>query len=238
MKKTVQTVLTATMFAVALGTMPSGTAETSSATDYNPAMDEWQGVYGPPPVTTTLAETTYAQPVYGTYPYWETTPVETVTTAFNPEQMTTVAVYGPPIAWGTTTAPVPETVPTTMAVPVPVYGPPTAWLGDVDGDGRIDVFDMIELRKAYISGLTENSWIDFYRADINKDGEIGVADLVMLQNYLLGNIENFDNRITELHGTVSTEPPKSYADTTTTAIVPSETEPVPECVYGPPVAFE
>lgn len=233
MKKTVKTLMTAAVFAAAIGTIPSGTAENSSATDYNPVLDEWQGVYGPPPVTTTLAETTNLQTAYGTY-----TPVESETTAFNPEQMTTVAVYGPPIAWNTTTAPISETETTPVpTVPVPVYGPPTAWIGDLNDDNRVDVFDMVELRKAYVNYMNGSGSINFYRADINQDGVIGISDLVMLQNYILGNIKDFSNQIPE---SVSTEQQTSYANTTaaTTAFVTSETEPVPAPVYGPPIAFE
>lgn len=202
MKKTLQTVMTAAMFAAAVNVIPSGNVTTTA---YDPALEEFQDVYGPPVLTTTAAET--------------------ITTT-DP-----VGVYGPPIAWTTTTIPV-ETMTTTESIPVAVYGPPIAWVGDVDDDGKIDVFDMIELKNAYLNGIPESSWSYLYRADINKDGAIGVADLVMLQNYLLGKIDNFyDDRLPEPEPTTTetifTEPP-----------ITTTTQTIPLPVYGPPLAFE
>ncbi len=250
MKKTVQTMMTAAMFAATINMIPSGTSAgtvSASATDYNPAVEEFQGVYAPPdttpvseetlPVPTTM--TTVPATVYGPPIAWNTT-TEPLITGFNPEQMTTVAVYGPPIAWNTTTEPV-ETVPAQTnivppltTIPLPVYGPPQAWIGDLNEDDRLDVFDMIELRKAYIEGVMD--WDDLYRADVNQDGKIGIADLVMLQNYLLGKTDNFRDQLPE---PVPTEPQKSYVNTTnTTTTTNTVTEPIPEPVYGPPSLFE
>lgn len=229
MKKTVQTIMTAAMFAAAINTIPSGTpAKTvsASAVDYNPAVEETQDVYGPPPVTTITEP--MVQPVYGPSPYWTTTPVseETVT---SPTTTVPATVYGPPIAWDTTTEPV-ETVPATTGFPtVPVYGPPIAWIGDMNMDGRLDVFDMIELRKAYTEGGVSGGWLDLYRADVNQDGAIGIADLVMLQNYLLGKTDSFNDQPSD---PVTTEP--EYADTPVT----TSTAPIPAPVYGPPNIFE
>lgn len=55
--------------------------------------------------------------------------------------------------------------------------------GDLDGDGRVDIFDMALLRRDII---TKN-----YRpaGDINGDKKHDIADLVLLQGYLLGRIE-------------------------------------------------
>lgn len=246
MKKTVQTMMTAAMFAATINMIPSGTSAgtvSASASDYNPYAEEWQDVYGPPEtmpvVTSTLPApiTTVPSTVYGPPIAWNTTTepaTKPLITGFNPEQMTTVAVYGPPIAWNTTTAPV-ETVPEpTNTIPAAVYGPPVAWIGDVNSDNRLDVFDMIELRKLYIEGATD--WDDLYRADVNEDGAINIADLVMLQNYLLGKTENLREKLPE---PVPTEPQKSYVNTTnTTNTTNTVTEPIPEPVYGPPSFFE
>ena len=57
--------------------------------------------------------------------------------------------------------------------------------GDVNGDRKVDVFDMIRYRKA----LTEDirlSGLSLSNADVNGDSETGVADAVMLQRQLLG----------------------------------------------------
>lgn len=214
MKKTLQTVITAAMFAASMGSLPSETAKTVSAADYNPYAEEMQDVYGPPPA-------------------WNT-PIESVQTTATNE--IPAPVYGPPLAWTTTSEidlPVPTTMPAT--IPLPVYGPPAAWIGDLNEDGRIDVFDMIELKKAYLNGTTGEDWLDLFRADINQDGKIGMADLVMLQNYLLGKIDNFYDQLPEPKPTTA-ETQKSYVNTTNT--VTTTTEPIPECVYGPPIAFD
>ena len=57
--------------------------------------------------------------------------------------------------------------------------------GDVNGDRRVDVFDMIRYRKA----LTEQvklTGLSLSNADVNGDSETGIADAVMLQKLLLG----------------------------------------------------
>ena len=224
MKKTLQTVITAAMFAAASSaydynsfageiqdTSPEMTAETVT-TDYDPATEEQEDVYGPPPA-------------------WNT-PIESVQTTATNE--IPAPVYGPPLAWTTTSEtdlPVPTTMP--AAIPLPVYGPPAAWIGDLNEDDRVDVFDMIELKNMYLNGITKDS-MDLYRADINQDGKIGMADLVMLQNYLLGRTKKiYDHQLEEPK---PTEPQKSYVNTTNTTA--TTTEPIPECVYGPPIAFD
>ncbi len=128
-----------------------------------------------------------------------------------------------------------EVVTTTIYNPnegmeVPVYGPPVAWYGDVNADGKVDVFDMIESRKAYINGKLSEG-IEPMRADINRDGKIGMADWVMLENYLLGKIDNFDNPLPEPE-TTTAEPQYSYVNTTTS------TEPISQPEYDASVAFD
>ncbi len=257
MKKNVKTLMTAAMFAVAMGTLPTGTAETANA-DYSPSGEASGNVYGFSPVTT-IAETTIPQPVYGPAPYWTTAPVDTdydpqqtettfaavygppvsqVTTSvedYNPKQTETtfVAVYGPPVSQVTTSVedynpkqtettfaavygPAPfwtTTMPTeTMTVPtVPVYGPPIAWKGDLDSDNRIDVFDMIEMRKKYFEAVMYGDYD--YRADVNDDGEVNVADMVMLQKYILGEIKDFRSTV-----------PDYNSSTTTTTVVQENNE--------------
>lgn len=229
MKKTEKTILTAALFAAALNMIPSGTSNIKSsalASDYNNSSDE-------PTITTTAYNPNEGMevPVYGPPVSWTTTaepdsitPTTTVTTTDEPHL---VPVYGPPISW-TTTEPVPTTVTTT--VPMPVYGPPLAWYGDINEDGKVNVFDMIELRKAYINGEVGKGF-DYMRADINHDGKIGMADLVMLENYLLGKIDNFDNPLPEPVPTTA-EPQYSFINATT------NTEPVPQPGYGAPIAFD
>lgn len=188
MKKTVKNMMAAAVFAAAMGTLPTGTAETAGA-DYNPQGEVTEPVYGPPAVTTTV------QPVYGTVPYWttttEATTMQTVygtvpywTTAA--EATTVQPVYGTVPYWTTETA---ATTTVTETVPAPVYGPPIAWKGDLIADNRIDVFDMIEMRKKYLNAVLYGDYDS--QADINDDGEVNVADVVMLQKYILGTAKSF-----------------------------------------------
>ena len=52
--------------------------------------------------------------------------------------------------------------------------------GDLNGDDRVDAFDMILLRQS-VTGTGKVS-----AADVNDDGETGIADLVKLERFLLG----------------------------------------------------
>lgn len=54
-------------------------------------------------------------------------------------------------------------------------------IGDVTGDGSIDVFDAIRLRK-YIAG--ENVEVDLAQCDTNGDGKVDIFDLIRLQKQL------------------------------------------------------
>lgn len=74
-------------------------------------------------------------------------------------------------------------------------------VGDLNYDGQIDSFDMVLLRQAMfrdydldnyddIDALMERSW-DRQVADVNSDKKITVADLVSLQNFLLGRTQTF-----------------------------------------------
>ena len=55
--------------------------------------------------------------------------------------------------------------------------------GDITGDNRVDVFDMIMFRKLYTDKLKKDT--DIYAVDMNEDLEFTIADLVALNNYLL-----------------------------------------------------
>lgn len=61
--------------------------------------------------------------------------------------------------------------------------------GDVDCSGRIDVFDMILMRKAVTTGI-ENKYYQ-QAADVDKNGTIEIADAVQLEQFLLGKISEF-----------------------------------------------
>ena len=55
--------------------------------------------------------------------------------------------------------------------------------GDLNGDGRVSVFDLILLRLSLLDGSQEES------CDVNSDGEFSMNDLVSLQSFLLGKTE-------------------------------------------------
>lgn len=57
--------------------------------------------------------------------------------------------------------------------------------GDVNGDGKINIIDLIKL-KTYLLGSSTDSKI---KTDVNKDGKTSITDLVKLINYLHGKNE-------------------------------------------------
>ena len=59
---------------------------------------------------------------------------------------------------------------------------------DIDGNGTIDVADVLILKRIIVSGEDDNSKINEEikeSADINKDGKINVIDLLLLKRKLL-----------------------------------------------------
>ncbi len=201
---------------------------------------EMAGVYGPPPTTTksesnedewftttTVAATTI-HTVYGPPSIFTTTvpddeedvPVTTTTEPILPGFTT---VYGPPSIFTTTTPKDKEDVVTTTTVDKviaelendgqPVYGP-KPFYGDLNNDGVTDVFDMILLREEFAKPNPEYS----FTADVNYDMKVSVADLVLLNKYLLGQIDDIRN-------------PNKEEDVVTT------TKELIQDVYGPPPSW-
>lgn len=63
--------------------------------------------------------------------------------------------------------------------------------GDINSDKKVDVFDMIEMRK-----LLANNFADAPdSADTNGDGEFSVADAVALQQYIVGQIKEIRSNV-------------------------------------------
>jgi len=58
-------------------------------------------------------------------------------------------------------------------------------LGDVDGDGSINVADIVALI-SYILGNIQPTEAQLLAADINEDGIVNVADLTAIINIILG----------------------------------------------------
>lgn len=260
MKKTEKTALTAALFAAAMhvGTANSEPVDATAAFSGNttttvvgmenkessqPAVlkdvitefkSEMAGVYGPPP-TTTVPDDKEDMPV--------TTTTEPILPGFT-------TVYGPPSIFTTTTPEDKDDVVTTTTIDKviaelendsqPVYGP-KPFYGDVNTDGVTDVFDMILLRERFAQNNTDYS----FQADINNDFKVSVADLVLLNKYLLGQIDDIRNPEGDkevVKTTMSTQtvygPPVTY----TTAAdeeedVVTTTEELIQDVYGPPPSW-
>ena len=60
--------------------------------------------------------------------------------------------------------------------------------GDLNGDGAVDVYDMIQMRRAAVDGDAER----FGAADVNADDVIDEDDLKLLSRYLKGEIKTFE----------------------------------------------
>ena len=57
--------------------------------------------------------------------------------------------------------------------------------GDSDGDGELDLCDVMVLMR-YIAGGWENVSVDARNADVNADGKVNLKDAVLLRRYLAG----------------------------------------------------
>ncbi|WZU01200.1 dockerin type I repeat-containing protein [Erysipelothrix sp. D19-032] len=62
--------------------------------------------------------------------------------------------------------------------------------GDVNGDGRIGVVDIISVR-SYVLGGTLTDW-QRLAPDVNADQKVGVADLIGIRSHILGSKNIFE----------------------------------------------
>jgi hypothetical protein len=233
MKKTIHTVLTAAAFAAAsMSAMPASAGEgnPSAFPDVRNKVEkdayaDFASAYGPPP-TTSLSET-----VTSTLSMTILTTTTTTTTTM-PQ-----TVYGP-----TTTSNVISTYQedvvdmTTTMQPQPAYGPAPVYLGDANMDGAVDIFDAVAVRKAILFDEYADK-INHYFADLNKDGNITVGDLVLLNRYLLGSIKDLENLPYREDDVIVTTTDEKYDDIDgeVTLYDPRTDTVVP--VYGPPSVF-
>ena len=184
MKKTVQSMMTAAMFAAAasaaLSAMPeSSQAEAAESGYINATQTEIQDVYGPPPMFET-EETEIIQE--------ETTDL---TTSYDPSVMIMPVLYGPPITEETTQ----ETTALTDPEPEPLYGPPPKSLlpGDFDHNRRVDARDLSFFKRMLMNGGYEDSWIWGYAPhvlDLDSNGTFDIEDIKVLRRTLTGRTES------------------------------------------------
>ena len=62
--------------------------------------------------------------------------------------------------------------------------------GDINCDGRFNVFDLILAKRAIVSGKFSND-IAKNNADVDQDGDFTISDVVLINNFLLGRITEF-----------------------------------------------
>jgi arabinoxylan arabinofuranohydrolase len=65
----------------------------------------------------------------------------------------------------------------------------TFLLGDLSYDGRIDGFDVALARNGLINGISDS--MTKKAADVDKNGKLEAADLILLQEFVLGKITEF-----------------------------------------------
>lgn len=65
---------------------------------------------------------------------------------------------------------------------------PEIQIGDINGDKRIDITDLLLLKRHLISGSKEDWKLTeekLQRADINENGNVDITDLIMLKKKIL-----------------------------------------------------
>ncbi len=104
------------------------------------------------------------------------------------------------------------------AVMIPTVACAYDTVGDLNGDGRIDVFDMILEREAIVKSFAGSENVK--AADIDGSGTVNMNDMVLLSEYVLGKIDKFPQPEIPAVTTTITEKP---IETTTTTEKPAET---------------
>ncbi|MDO4864379.1 MAG: alpha/beta hydrolase-fold protein, partial [Ruminococcus sp.] len=97
---------------------------------------------------------------------------------------------------------------TQISGPKPVQ-PVKVILGDINGDERVDTFDLVLARKGAVSGLTGT---ELKAGDVNGDGQMTVADLVQINEFVLGKRSSFEQDPTATTTTTTPPPPTTTTE--------------------------
>lgn len=202
----------------------------------------YQLMYGPPsfftdPVIpdqpqTTTDDFSHYQLMYGPPSYY-TTPVinktEPATTNVVTETYRTFqTVYGPTTVIKPTETAAPREIDYPDAPEQPMYGPPM-YLGDFNYDMKVNAFDLILAKQLLTNDDMPDWWSMKFSMDINQDGKFSLADVLLLNRYLLGEDVKLGVAQTEEPiQPVSTEEPEDPVTETTTKL---------QNVYGPPPGY-
>ena len=160
MKKTAQTLLTAAIFATALGSSAQSQMRQPVQAANDPiweTMTNLAGVYGPPPTQPTSEET-----------------AEATTYTTTKDFVANIPAYPD---WPSVT---------TDLIPEPAYGPPrTAFSGDMNWDAIADARDLALIKRAALVGRDDfDGWYDM--ADVNHNGDVDKEDVRIFMEETLG----------------------------------------------------
>ena len=156
MKKTAQTLLTAAIFATALGNSAQSHVPQPVQAAGDPIIElqtNWAGVYGPPPPQDTTLTTT-TQTVYNIPAYPEHELPSTTTEDIIPQP-----AYGPPR---------------------------TAFPGDTNLDAKADARDLTTIKRAAQFGAETVGYFEYDFADVNSDGVVDKEDVRIFMEEMLG----------------------------------------------------
>ncbi|MBP5581911.1 MAG: glycoside hydrolase family 11 protein, partial [Ruminococcus sp.] len=88
--------------------------------------------------------------------------------------------------------------------------------GDINEDGVIDAFDLAPLRRGILKVMSGGGTAPA-NSDVNGDGDVNVADLLLLQKYILGMEKKFPDPVTTTTTKPITTTTREIATTTTSS---------------------